>query len=96
MVLRIEPAASEREADGVIVAADTDTVVLGAVEASALGVATWTWFCFKMMLSTVVPVAAAEYERVGTTTELGVIEAAEALVAEAYDDGAACPYVTIG
>jgi len=93
VVLRIEPAASEREAEGVIVASETETVVLGAVEASALGVETWTWtwFCFKMMLSTVVPVAAAEYERVGTIAELEVLAAAEAPVVAAYEDGAACP-----
>lgn len=42
MVLRIEPGASEREAEGVIVASETETVVLGTVEASTVGVTTWT------------------------------------------------------
>lgn len=43
------------------------------------------------MLSTVVPVAAAEYDRVGTIAELEVVAAAGALVVAAYEEGAACP-----
>jgi len=66
LVLMIDRAtgASETVAEGVIVASETEMVVLAADEdgdaESGVEVATWTWFCFRMMLSTEPVVAAAE------------------------------------